>query len=70
MTTRELTEQLAAQQDIPPEQAADEVARVVSSILVKLRKGSPVPLPGLGVLESNGDRSVSLRPTIRKKGKR
>ncbi|MBI4904244.1 MAG: hypothetical protein HY820_11445 [Acidobacteria bacterium] len=70
MSKRELVELLAARVEVSPAIAADEVDRVVSNILSKLRRGSPAPMPGLGVLESDGGRSVRLRPTSGKKGGR
>lgn len=72
MKTRELIELLAERVDVTPERAADELSRVVSTILDKLSRGSAVALPGLGVLEPGEGRNVRLRPALangRKKGR-
>jgi nucleoid DNA-binding protein len=47
---QELARRLAVELRLTPAAAADEVDRVVSDILKKLRKGRDARLPGLGIL--------------------
>lgn len=47
---QELARRLAAELRLTPAAAADEVDRVVSDILKRLRKGHDARLPGVGIL--------------------
>jgi len=48
MKTPEIALKLARQTGITKAEAADQLDRVVSSILARLRRGEPAELPGLG----------------------
>lgn len=48
MNKSDLAKRLAKQTNLSKAAAADRVDRVVHQIIVKLRKGQPVRLPGLG----------------------
>jgi len=48
MNKSDLAKRLAKQTHLSKAAAADRVDRVVHQIMVKLRKGQPVRLPGLG----------------------
>lgn len=50
MITKDLIKNLALHTDVPPAVAADGLDRLVVRILKNLRRGAPVPIPGLGVL--------------------
>ena len=61
---------LLAGGDKPESEAADELARAVESILKRLRRGEPVPLPGVGRLVPGKGREVRLEPPARRGGGR
>lgn len=48
MKKPEIARRLARQSGVTQAEAADQLDRVVHQILAKLRRGQPVPLPGLG----------------------
>jgi nucleoid DNA-binding protein len=48
MNKTDLASRLARQTNVTKAAAADRVDRVVHQIVVKLRKGQPASLPGLG----------------------
>jgi|GEM_PF-3528178 len=69
MAKKELIRLLAGE-DKPESEAADELARAVESILKRLRRGEPVPLPGVGRLVPGKGRAVRLEPPARRGGGR
>ncbi len=64
MTKEEIATRLARGARITPAEAADELDRLVHRILVRLRKGKPVSLPGLGRLRLG--RATPVRRTGRR----
>lgn len=57
---------VASKTSLPPAEAADCVDQLVSGILRRLRNGTPVPLPGVGVLCTDKKDRVKLRPLPKK----
>jgi nucleoid DNA-binding protein len=55
MTREEIAARLARGARISTAEAADELDRLVHRILVQLRQGKPVTLPGLGKLKLGRD---------------
>lgn len=53
---------LASQAKVPPADAADELDRLVNNILRNLRRGVPVSLRGLGVLQPSGKDGIRFQP--------
>ena len=49
MKKEQLARQLAKESRISPAAAADQVDRVVTDILLRIRKGEAASLPGLGI---------------------
>jgi nucleoid DNA-binding protein len=43
-----LIRRLAAASSIPPAKAADEIDRILHDLVIRLRRGEPARLPGLG----------------------
>jgi hypothetical protein len=54
MTKKDLAERLARQARLSKAAAADQLDRVVHDILVRLRRGKPASLPGLGTFIPGG----------------
>jgi nucleoid DNA-binding protein len=61
MNIRDLVQDLASRTDLAPAEAADHLDRIVSGILRRLKSGSSVKVPGLGVLEPNKETGISLK---------
>ena len=61
MNKRDIVDLLVSQTKLPPAAAADELDRLVTKILKDLKAGSPVALPGLGVLERKGTTGAEFR---------
>jgi hypothetical protein len=73
----QLAKQLAKESRITPAAAADQVDRIVSDILKKVRKGEDASLPGLGTFRPGNGEELHFEhklpetdvPHISKKGK-
>lgn len=63
MNKSDLVKMLASQANVPPADAADELDRLVNNILRNLRRGVPVSLRGLGVLQPNRKSGIRFQPT-------
>lgn len=62
----DLRQLLANNTALPPAEAADCADQMVVDILRRLRKGGRVPLPGVGVLQSDARLGIELKPLQRK----
>ncbi len=62
MKKQEIAKGLARESGLTEAEAADRLDSVVHDILIKLRKGRPAPLPGLGRFTRGKDGAVSFRP--------
>jgi nucleoid DNA-binding protein len=67
MKRNDLIQLLASENATPPAQAADELDRVVSDILKRLRSGNPVQLPGIGLLQPDREAGIQFRSADAKK---
>jgi nucleoid DNA-binding protein len=71
----ELIHKLAEARSTTPAQAADEIDKVIHSILKKLRRGQPARLPGLGHFlpgrqfrpETTDESRTDLKPVRRRR---
>lgn len=70
MNTEELITWLARESSVTPAAAADQLESAVARIVKRLRRGSPVALPGIGVLEQGQGHSIVLKPAVPKPGRR
>lgn len=61
MKKPEIAQGMAQQSGLTEAEAADRLDGVVHEILVKLRKGRPAPLPGLGSFRRDRNGTVSFR---------
>ena len=52
MKKGQITRQLAKESRVSTVVAADQVDRIVSDLLMRVRKGEPASLPGLGTFQS------------------
>lgn len=64
-----LAERMAKESGVSKAEAADQLDRVVHEILIKLRKGQPAPLPGLGKF-TPGDKGDVQFEAEKQKGNR
>lgn len=62
MDKNDLIQLLATHKKMPPAAAADEIDRVVNKILLTLRRGVAVSLPGLGVLRPTHGSGIQFYP--------
>lgn len=62
MNKRDLAARLARSSGLPKAAAADQVDRVVNEILLRLRRGEPARLPGLGTLVRDAAGGIRLTP--------
>ncbi|MGE5487233.1 MAG: HU family DNA-binding protein [bacterium] len=62
MDKRDLAARLARASGVPKATAADQVDRVVNEILLRLRRGEPARLPGLGTLVRDTAGRIRLTP--------
>lgn len=58
----DLKQLLASHSALPAAEAADQVDLLVADILRRLRKGSGVALPGVGILQPDPRHRVRLKP--------
>ena len=58
----DLARRLAKHKQISEAEAADQLDRVVTEIVARLRQGKPVPLPGLGQFTPADRWSVRFEP--------
>lgn len=65
--TVDLRQLLAKNSTLQPAEAADYVDQLVADILRRLRKGDRVPLPGVGVLQSDARSGIEFQPHPKKK---
>ena len=75
MKKDQLARQLARQSQIPTGAAADQVDRVVSDLLKRVRKGQSASLPGLGTFLAGREEDFQFdhapaTPRSRKKGEK
>lgn len=70
MNTEELITRLARDSKVTPAAAADQLESAVARIIKRLRRGNPVALPGIGVLERNDHSGIVLKPALPKPLKR
>jgi len=56
----ELAKSLAKRAHVSKAAAADQVDRLVSDLLARVRKGESVPLPGLGIFQPGGELSFQF----------
>lgn len=57
-----LISRLAAASEIAPEQAADELDKLLHRLVTKLRRGEPARLPGLGSFTPGADPGFKPEP--------
>lgn len=69
MDKSDLIKILATRNNMPPADAADELDRVVNNILLNLRRGQAVSLPGIGVLRPSAHSGVRFFPVPAKEPK-
>ncbi|MBL8218715.1 MAG: hypothetical protein JNL62_05780 [Bryobacterales bacterium] len=62
----DLRQLLAKNTALQPAEAADCADQLVADILRRLRNGGRVPLPGVGVLQSDARLGIELKPLPRK----
>jgi nucleoid DNA-binding protein len=62
MNTEELIQWLARDSKVAPAAAADTIESAVAHIIKRLRRGTPVTLPGIGVLQPARENGVVLTP--------
>lgn len=62
MSKTQLINMMASRANVPVAAAADELDRIVTSILRELRKGQPVALPGFGVLQKAANSGIVFLP--------
>lgn len=60
MKKEQLARQLAKESGITPAAAADQVDRIVTAILKRVRKGESAPLPGIGTFLPGRNREFRL----------
>ena len=53
-----LAKQIAKHSSLSPAAAADEIDKVVHSVLRKLRRGESAVMPGLGILKPGSDAQI------------
>ncbi|MBL8214174.1 MAG: hypothetical protein JNK87_25865 [Bryobacterales bacterium] len=71
MNNKELIHLLARDSSVAPAAAADRLESAVARIVKRLRRGSPVALPGIGVLQpAQPNSGVVLKPVAVKSAKR
>ena len=70
MNKSELATRLARQSHVSKAEAADRVDRVVHQIILKLRKGKPARLPGLGSFFPGEQWGFRFDAELRRGGKR
>jgi nucleoid DNA-binding protein len=66
MKSTEFTKRLAKQSKLSQAAAADQLSQVVHEILVKVRKGRPASLPGLGTFRPGQEVNFGFEPSPRK----
>lgn len=64
MKKEQLARRLAKESHISHGAAADEVDRILSNLLERVRKGQPASLPGLGTFQSGGDRDFQFEREV------
>lgn len=62
MKKDQLAKRLAKESHVSTAVAADQVDRIVSDLLVRLRKGQPVSLPGLGTFQRGSRTEFQFDP--------
>lgn len=71
MNNTELIQWLARDSSVAPAAAAEQLESAVAHIVKRLRRGSPVSLPGIGVLQpAQPDSAIVLKPVPVKSAKR
>jgi len=60
MKKEQLARRLAKEAGISPAAAADQVDRIVTDILKRVRKGQSAPIPGLGTFRQDSHQEVRL----------
>ena len=61
MKKEQLARQLAKESGITPAAAADQVDRIVSEILMRVRRGESASVPGLGTFRPGRDETFLFR---------
>jgi nucleoid DNA-binding protein len=64
MKKEQLARQLAKESGITPAAAADQVDRIVSDILQRVRNGQSASLPGLGTFRPGKSREFELHRSL------
>ncbi|HLG95032.1 MAG TPA: HU family DNA-binding protein [Bryobacteraceae bacterium] len=62
MKKEQVTRRLAKETHIPTAAAADQVDRIVSELLAKVRRGQSVSLPGLGTFQGGTQKEFQFEP--------
>ncbi|HLJ47658.1 MAG TPA: HU family DNA-binding protein [Bryobacteraceae bacterium] len=65
MKKRDITKQLARSARLTQAEAADEVDRVVSELVRRVRKGQSVSLPGFGTFAPDKDAEFPLERWVK-----
>ena len=76
MKKEHIARRLAKESNVPTVVAADQVDRIVSDLLKRVRKGESASLPGLGTFQSGSqqefqferERAAKSEPSAAKKG--
>ncbi|HMD49902.1 MAG TPA: HU family DNA-binding protein [Bryobacteraceae bacterium] len=60
MKKQQITRRLAKESNVPTVVAADQVDRIVSDLLRRVRKGESASLPGLGTFQSGSQQEFQF----------
>ncbi len=70
MKKEQLARRLAQESHVSPAAAADQLDRIVSDLLMKVRRGQAASLPGLGTFQSGSEKEFQFDRNVPPAGDR